>query len=592
MGDAQGRPAKRPRLSFTPGSPSPDEVPVDFDLSTARAQNDQRLKSIFEGIFDKYGKDFTEVGDEIDLETGKIVINNGHLVGMRAEDDPGDQAQEWLFHDAISGFEYTGDDDPEARSLEEGENERDLETETGDAPSHFAQEAADSDDDRESADSLWDSALAYKDTTAPDSPIISQDFRPKDPLWQVPDIDAKFSTPTTTKRVHFAPVLNTPRSASPPGAGSLWSLPKRGRPRTDGRPKTTPSKRKPRAKRNRDWSFAQTPDADSSESDDPLQENQASPTPSKLINIRGGEMLKAGRAQTSGQAFDLDKPTAASEDEKPDTHNIVTLEAPTVHDNTPIRQQAETVPAQPLATTPSTPKRGVTPDAARQTVRMRHIHGRKWKQISDSLPGFTWTQLYVWNQRYWTERRANPPLLSAPWSQTEQETLAWLKDQRGLSWAEIHTEFPKRSLPEIQFELLRLWVGDAVWNDEGMENSAVDEQEQDQPKPRKPASETLKPSTDQVPSFSQRLRNVPDAQMRKPLKPVGAREHPPNRDRKMQDEFAKLVEDDEDDIVVISSQASSPSKLSAIHLDSPARSRIASKSPGRPSPAKRMKMTL
>ncbi|CAL5867831.1 uncharacterized protein PFLUO_LOCUS2052 [Penicillium psychrofluorescens] len=604
MDDAQERPAKRPRLSFTPGSPSPDEVPEDFDLSTARAHNDQRLKSIFEGIFDKYGKDFTEVGDEIDLETGKIVINNGHLNGMHAEDDPGDQAQEWLFHDVVvSDSEYTGDHDPEARSLEEGENERGLATETGDAPSGVAYEAADSDDDGKSVDSLCDSALACKDSTAPDSPVILQDFRPKDPLWQVPDIEAKFSTPTTTRRVHFAPVLNTPRSASPPGAGSLWSLPKRGRPRTEGKLRTTPSKRKPRAKRKRDWSFAQTPDPDSSESDDPLQENQASPTPSKLINIRRGVMLKADRAQTSGQAFDLDKPTAASEDKKPDTHNNLTLEAPTVHDTTPIRQQTETVPAQPPSNTPSTPKRGLTPDAARQTARMRHIDGRKWKQICDSLPEFTCRQLTFWYRRHWIERRANPPLLSVPWSQTEQETLARLKDQRGLSWTVIHAEFPERTLPEIEFELLRLWVGDAVWNDEGMENSVVDEQEQDQPNAGKPASETLTPSADQV-SPSQRLRTVsvrdapiPDAPVRELLKPVGARaissiECPPNRARKMQDGFEKLIEDDEDDIVVISSQASSPSKLSAIHLDSPARSRISSKSPGRPSPAKRLKMTF
>jgi hypothetical protein len=61
----------------------------------------------------------------------------------------------------------------------------------------------------------------------------------------------------------------------------------------------------------------------------------------------------------------------------------------------------------------------------------------------------------------------------------------------------------------------------------------------------------------------------------------------------MQNDFEKLIEEDEeDDIVVISSQASSPSKLSAIHLDSPAHSRIGSKSPGRPSPAKRLKMTF
>lgn len=74
-------PYKRQRLS--PGS-----VP-DPDLQKRRARNDHRLKSIFELIFDKYGKDFDGVGDEIDLRTGEIVVNNGHVLGMTDEKDVG-----------------------------------------------------------------------------------------------------------------------------------------------------------------------------------------------------------------------------------------------------------------------------------------------------------------------------------------------------------------------------------------------------------------------------------------------------------------------------------------------------------------------
>ena len=78
------RPHKRQRLS----------KPPELDLSYRREQNDRRLKSTFEAIFDKYGKDFDGVGDEIDLETGEIVINNGHVQGMTDERDPGDQEDE------------------------------------------------------------------------------------------------------------------------------------------------------------------------------------------------------------------------------------------------------------------------------------------------------------------------------------------------------------------------------------------------------------------------------------------------------------------------------------------------------------------
>ena len=63
---------------------------TDIDLHARRAQNDFRLKSIFESIFDKYGKDFNGIGDEIDMETGEIVVNNGHLLGMTNERDAGD----------------------------------------------------------------------------------------------------------------------------------------------------------------------------------------------------------------------------------------------------------------------------------------------------------------------------------------------------------------------------------------------------------------------------------------------------------------------------------------------------------------------
>src|SRR5205823_3977481 len=69
-----------------------DEEPIydpDIDLHQKRAHLDYKLKSTFEAIFEKYGKDFDGVGDEIDLETGDIVVNNGHLQEMQDEKDAG-----------------------------------------------------------------------------------------------------------------------------------------------------------------------------------------------------------------------------------------------------------------------------------------------------------------------------------------------------------------------------------------------------------------------------------------------------------------------------------------------------------------------
>lgn len=81
------RPSKRPRLSENVDQ-------EEFDLGEARARNNLKLKSRFEGIFEKYGKDFSSMGDEIDLKTGAIIVNNGHLEDMQNEQDIGREADD------------------------------------------------------------------------------------------------------------------------------------------------------------------------------------------------------------------------------------------------------------------------------------------------------------------------------------------------------------------------------------------------------------------------------------------------------------------------------------------------------------------
>ncbi len=99
----------------------PDELEDDFEeeegdeeeeisdpnaiLQQRRARLDYKLKSTFETIFEKYGQDFEGVGDEIDLETGEIVVNNGHLLEMQDERDAGDTSRRNLLRD------YTQDPD-------------------------------------------------------------------------------------------------------------------------------------------------------------------------------------------------------------------------------------------------------------------------------------------------------------------------------------------------------------------------------------------------------------------------------------------------------------------------------------------------
>ncbi|ETS82168.1 hypothetical protein PFICI_07170 [Pestalotiopsis fici W106-1] len=57
-----------------------------YQLEKKRAKSAFKLKSRFEDIFEKYSKDFDGVGDEIDLRTGEVVVNNGHLQSLEDED--------------------------------------------------------------------------------------------------------------------------------------------------------------------------------------------------------------------------------------------------------------------------------------------------------------------------------------------------------------------------------------------------------------------------------------------------------------------------------------------------------------------------
>ncbi|OMP87558.1 hypothetical protein BK809_0007645 [Diplodia seriata] len=88
--------AHRPRLPPPADAEHYDDL---SDLERERHQNDMRLKNTFEHIFDKYERDFTDIGDEVDLETGEIVVNNGHLARLEDERDTGEGFEEWYEED-------------------------------------------------------------------------------------------------------------------------------------------------------------------------------------------------------------------------------------------------------------------------------------------------------------------------------------------------------------------------------------------------------------------------------------------------------------------------------------------------------------
>lgn len=80
------KPQEPPSLHHTNHSRTHTRELADFNRK--RRHNALRLKNRFADIIERYGHDFEDVGDVIDLETEKVVVDNGHLSNMERELDP------------------------------------------------------------------------------------------------------------------------------------------------------------------------------------------------------------------------------------------------------------------------------------------------------------------------------------------------------------------------------------------------------------------------------------------------------------------------------------------------------------------------
>ena len=60
----------------------------DDGLFTKRAEAEGRFRATMDSIFARYGKDFEGVGDEVDMVTGEILVDNGHLQSVTPVEDP------------------------------------------------------------------------------------------------------------------------------------------------------------------------------------------------------------------------------------------------------------------------------------------------------------------------------------------------------------------------------------------------------------------------------------------------------------------------------------------------------------------------
>ncbi|KAI1406269.1 hypothetical protein F4819DRAFT_506705 [Hypoxylon fuscum] len=197
-------PSKRMKLGQAPYDDNDDDDeanldeltmdPIQFDarqdplyqLDRGRAKAATRLKSAFERIFEKYGRDFTGVGDEIDLETGEVIINNGHLQSLEDEED---RSREGSTSDNEEEMITKGKENgPVTKSDSKASAQSNSSTHNCSPGLHAGPSRSGSFDGNGHHSSLGMPPSPYDSPNPfmPGLPMFGN--RPSDPLWQAPEI--------------------------------------------------------------------------------------------------------------------------------------------------------------------------------------------------------------------------------------------------------------------------------------------------------------------------------------------------------------------------------------------------------------------
>jgi hypothetical protein len=243
-----------------------EDYDPDEEFQDQRAQLDYKLKSTFESIFKKYGRDFEGVADEVDLYTGEIVVNNGHLIEMEDEKDVGisgtsrsmlgsttpetEEVTNSSMEEDEEGFEDEEDDDEEGFSDEETIEDdlilRGFAQASQFMPRKFSPEPPSSIDDFIEPEPPRRSAASRPSlggSVFPSNSQIMSQFGPQhgpdiikyvtqqvaleetsiEPAWRAPPIPIAPILPSRRPKVrHVAPLPEIERSPSPENGASIW----------------------------------------------------------------------------------------------------------------------------------------------------------------------------------------------------------------------------------------------------------------------------------------------------------------------------------------------------------------------------------
>ncbi|OJD13622.1 hypothetical protein AJ78_05944 [Emergomyces pasteurianus Ep9510] len=529
---------KQARISG-PWDSNKHDIAPEIDVNAARQANDLRLKSRFEDIFEKYGRDFSSVGDEIDLATGKIIIDNGHIEKMRNEQDLG--AQTWKYDfDPFGETELTAeyaDEAPNAPNLkcahQNGKHAGLEEIHLGnymnfEFPSRTSSHNS---DPPNGICTPFDGSLPCSDTLL-GGPSDSDKRHPKTsshpvgPLWQTPVVDERLfgSSPLPTPP---PPIFPPNRSASPPNSGSLWALPQTRR-------KKTPRARgsKPRGARKIQL-LPRTRGSNSisdSDSDDPLQnglppistpskvgisdeiENIAdkpspiakallgplcpfSPLPDSGLNTNeaNDEAPEDSISETSSLGRKNLKSQAYVESPLFQANSTIGNEVPTILEDNISLAEPESITQKCISTEPVKSSTGAglfSPSEIKTILTLRAIQKRPWKEVYRSLPNRTPGQLRHWYSVRSTEIKKH---MSTPISltATENEMLKVFDLKPVVSWADLETTFQAQTRYELQCTWTKICLGEMLedWkSSHGLHAQKPDGNFKTPPKPSKPLS--------------------------------------------------------------------------------------------------------
>ena len=155
-----------------------------------------KLKNAWEHIFEKYGRNFDDEADEIDLNTGEIVVDRGHLRGMKGRPLGSGMEGYEDGDDEGEGKEEDDEDEEDEEDEEEVSEDEEEEDEESDGESDVKNNVRTENDDKVTDEICYkkvdqkdrkNTSKKKKPTTTPSLPsmhFLATEFAKKKALWQ------------------------------------------------------------------------------------------------------------------------------------------------------------------------------------------------------------------------------------------------------------------------------------------------------------------------------------------------------------------------------------------------------------------------